>query len=120
MSIKDAIAGAGAKATGKRPWFFKDPDVERVMTITMAVAGELSVLRQRLDTVERLLEEKGSITRADIENFSPDKTAAAERGLWTEEYVARILRVMQQEREALEAMDDPASHEVGEELARED
>lgn len=120
MGIREALTGAGAKAAGKRPWFFTDPDVERVMTITMAVAGEVAVLRQRLDTVERLLDEKGSITRSDIEEYTPDKNAADERGLWMEEYISRILRVMQQEREALETMNDPASHEVASDLDKED
>ena len=73
MSVEDALAGASAKPAGKRPWFFAHPDVERVLTITMAVATELAVLRQRLDTVERLLDERGTVSRADIEAYAPDK-----------------------------------------------
>ncbi len=114
----DPLKLAGTKAKGKRPYFFKDPDVERVLSITMAIAGEVSVLRQRLDTVERLLEAKGSVTRADIEAYAPDSQAAEDRGRWNQEYLARILRILQQEREAIARGDEPSSEAVGESLAQ--
>lgn len=114
----DPLALAGAKPKGKRPFFLKDPDVERVMAITMAVAQELAVMRERLDTVERLLEAKG-ITQDDIEKFTPTKEQAEQRGAWTQEYLARILRIYQQDIEALSKKDEPTSEEVGHELARE-
>ena len=115
MTLADALSGASAKPAGKRP-YFTDPDTERVLTIVMAVATELAVLRQRLDTVERLLETHGTITRADIEAFEPDKQAADERGAWTQEYLTRILRIMQQEREAIAKGKEVASEDVGREL----
>lgn len=114
----DPLKLAGAKAKGKRPYFFEDPDVERVLSITMAVAGELAVVRQRLDTIERLLDEKGVVTREDVETYVPDSEAAVERGRWTEEYLARVLRIVQQETEAIERPDEPTSGEVAEELSK--
>jgi hypothetical protein len=97
----DWIARAGAKAKGKRPAYFEDPAIDRTLSIVMAIAGEVSVLRERLDTVERLLDAKGTISRADIESYVPDHAAGAARGLLTKDYIARILRSMQQEMEAL-------------------
>lgn len=73
-------------------------------------------MRERLDTVERILENKGTLTRTDIEEFEPTKPQADERGLWTQEYLARILRVLQHDREALEA-NDQYSEDVADELA---
>lgn len=116
--LADVIRLAGAKAKGKRPYFFRDPDVERVLSITMAVAGELAVLRQRLDTIEALLEALGSITEADIENFEPTPARQARRGRWTQEYLARILRIVQQEIEAL-GVDEPTSEEAGDTMVDE-
>lgn len=115
MSI-DPIKLANSKARGKRPYFFKDPDVERVLAITMAVAGELAVMRERLDTIERLIEQNGVVRREDIERFTPDKAAADERGLWHQDYIARILRIVQQEIEGLAASD---REESAEELTKE-
>lgn len=117
MSPLDPLALAGAKAKGKRPFFLENPDTERLMTIVMALAQEVSVMRERLDTVERLLDRKGTISRADIDSFEPTKQDADERGAWTQEYLARILRIFQQEQEALSA-NDQYSEEVAEELAK--
>jgi len=102
MSIPLALAEAGRKPAGKRPYFL-DAEVERVLAITMAAVQELAVARERIDTLERLLEVKGVLTRAEIETFVPNADQAAERGLWTQEYIARVLRIVQQEGEAIAA-----------------
>lgn len=118
MSVEAALAGASAKPAGKRPYFL-DPQVERVLAITMAVVQELAVARQRVDTLERVLEAKGVLTRDAIETFAPDATQAAERGLWTQEYLARVLRIVQQEAEGIEASarGDLYSEQVAQEVS---
>jgi hypothetical protein len=115
MSIADAIAEAGAKAAGKRPYFL-DEEVEAVLAITMALAQELAVTRQRADTLERLLEGKGVLSRSEIETFAPDPGAAVERALASQEYIARILRIVQQRGEAAGTREDVASEDVGNEI----
>jgi hypothetical protein len=116
----DPVALAGAKPRGARPWFHDDPAVERVLAITMALAGEVAVLRERLDTMERLLAAGGVVERSAIETYEPDGAAEVERQRWHAEFVSRILRVVQQEMEALEQ--DPAYNrsvsEIGDELGR--
>jgi hypothetical protein len=111
----DWIARAGTRAKGKRPDFLGDPASERMLSILLALAGEVSVLRERLDTVERLLEAKGTIDRADIEAYRPDPAAAYDRGVMTKAYIARILRGMQQEMEAMQATEKPLA-EISDEL----
>jgi hypothetical protein len=113
----DPLILAGAKSKGKRPHFLENRDTERLMNIVMTLAQEVAVMRERLDTVERLLETKKTIARADIENFAPTKAQAAERGAWTQEFLARILRVVQQEQEALTAK-DMTNEDFADELAR--
>jgi hypothetical protein len=117
MTTIDPLDLAGAKSRGKRPYFLHDRDVERLMTITMALAQEISVMRERLDTVERLLEKNDVLARADIESYAPSKKEAEERGRMIQEFLARILRVIQQERESI-SMNDQSSEDVAEELAR--
>jgi hypothetical protein len=112
MTLEAALATASAKAAGKRPYFMT-PEVERVMAIAMAIAQELAVARLRVDTLERLLERKGVLTRGEIESFEPTPEEAVQRGLWTQEYIARVLRIVQQEAEQLAAG-------AGAELASED
>lgn len=98
----DPIAAAGKKARGRRPQFFELEESERLMGILMVVVEELAVTRERLDTVERLLEARGGLDRSAIEAFCPDAKQARERALGHREYIARVLRIVQQEREALE------------------
>jgi hypothetical protein len=116
MSFADALNEAGAKAAGKRPYFL-EPQVERVLAITMAIAQELAVSRQRADALERLLKAKGLLAEGEIDAFAPDAAAAAERAMWNQEYIARILRIVQQENEAAALSDEVASGDVGDELA---
>jgi hypothetical protein len=54
---------------------------------------EVSVVRDRLDTVERLLDRQASITRDDIESYRPDAAVEAERVAWRDAYVKRVLRM---------------------------
>ncbi|AGH47818.1 hypothetical protein G432_00450 [Sphingomonas sp. MM-1] len=105
----DWIARAGTRAKGKRPDFLGDPTSERMLSILLAVAGEVSVLKERLDTVERLLDAKGTISRADIEGYNPDRDAAYERAVMTKEYIARIMRGVQQEMEAMQVQERPVA-----------
>jgi hypothetical protein len=120
VSVDLALARAGAKPAGKRPYFL-DPEVERVLAITMAVAQELAVARERIDTLERLLVEGGVLAPGAVEAFTPSAAVAAERGRWTQEYIARVLRIVQQEGEAIAAAGkgDLYSEEVALELVSE-
>jgi len=58
----DPVVMANRRAKGKRPQFLDDPAVERVMSIAMSVAAELAVARERIDTLERLLAQKGILS----------------------------------------------------------
>jgi len=82
--------------TAERPYFLA-PEVERVLWVTMAIAQELAVARARIDTLERLLESKGLMTRAEIEGFQPSAAQAAERARSTQDYAARVLELLQRE-----------------------
>jgi len=95
------IVMAGNKSKGGRPYFLEDPAVERVLNISMAIAADLAVLHERLDTIERLLEAKGQLNRTEIEAYVPDDAAAEERQAWHARFSARILRIVQQEVEAV-------------------
>lgn len=114
----DWVALSGKRAKGKRPDFFENPALDRLYSTVFALAAEVSALRERQDTIERLLDAKGSLSRADIESYVPDRAAGEERGLATQAYIARIMRGFQQEVEAMEAHDPPIM-DVVERLSRE-
>jgi hypothetical protein len=54
-----------------------------------------------MDTIERLLESKGILNQQEIESFVPTDEQAEERQLWHARYAARILRIVQQELDAI-------------------
>jgi Tfp pilus assembly ATPase PilU len=103
----DYIALANTRAKGKRPIYLNNSSEDRLLSIIMALAGEVGVMRERLDTVERLLETNGTIDRADIEKYHPNRDAQYERGLLQREFIARILRGIEQEMQTLAEIELP-------------
>lgn len=116
----DPLVLANRRAKGKRPQFLDDPAVERVLSITMALAGELSVARERIDTLERLLVQRGVLGADAIQTFVPDAAALAERDAWGREYIARILRIVDQDVQAMRDAAEPSVEQWMDELGRND
>ena len=112
----DPVVMANRRAKGKRRQFLDDPAVERVMSIAMSVAAELAVARERIDTLERLLAQKGILSAAEIEAFQPDAKAQTDRNDWGRNYIARVLRVVDQDVQAMAGVQDPSLELVIEEL----
>ena len=98
------------KARGERPYFFDDPSVDKVVAMVMGLAGETAVMRDRLDTIERLLEQKGLLKQREIESYRPDAQVQAERSAWREQYLSEILRIIEIELEGA-ARGDTASYD---------
>lgn len=90
------------KAKGKRPVYFDDPQIDKMLAIIMALTAEVSVLRDRLDTLEHLIQDKGIISIADIETYQPDEQVTKEREQRRAEYIARVFRIVQEELEAIQ------------------
>jgi hypothetical protein len=93
----DVNTRANAKAKGKRPWFFENRDAEKVLNITMALAQELAVTRERLDTLEQLLQAKGVLSTSEFDRYVPNKALSEQRSASQQAYLARVLRVISQE-----------------------
>ena len=80
-----------------RPHFFDDPAVDKLLAMTMALLGEVCVLRDRLDTHERLAAERGSFSGADIDAYEPDAEALAARQGRRQACIDRVLHVLTEE-----------------------
>ena len=93
------------KARGERPYFFADPSVDKLLAMLMGLAGEVSVLRDRLDTVERLAEQNRLFTREEIENYTPDEAALKERAERREIFLGEVTRIIHAELEGLQDED---------------
>ena len=94
---------------GKRPTFFDDPTIDQLMAIIMAMSAEMSVVYDRVDTIERLLDKKGTLNCDVIEAYRPDQAVEDERNTRRNEYIGRLFRIIREERETLvphEKMDE--------------
>jgi hypothetical protein len=102
-------------AKGRKPLYFSDPAIDKLLWMTMTLMEELSVTRDRLDTVERLLEGKRVLRRRDIESYVPGEAAGGERASRRAAFVERMMRAVEAELEevaggpATAAADDPVA-----------
>lgn len=108
---------AGTKAKGQRPYFLAQKQTEQVMSMVMSLAMELSVTRERVGTLECLLEEKGVLTREEINHYQPNSQEVAKRSVDTQEFLARLTRILQQDKEETER-NDPSMESVQEKLTK--
>ena len=89
------------KAKGKRPVYFDDPENDKLLAIVMALAGEVSVLRDRLDTVERIATSRGVLLPGEIDSYAPGEAVLDERDARRAEYLERLLRIVRHEGESV-------------------
>jgi hypothetical protein len=78
---------------GRRPNFFDDPAIDQMMTFMLELMTEVAVVRERLDTVERLLDANDSVSRAEIEAYRANADVEAERVAWRNAYFQRVMRM---------------------------
>ena len=65
---------------------------DQLLGMITALAAQLAVTRERLDTVERLAQAAGLFGPADVDAYSPPAEAAGARDVIRQTLVARIFR----------------------------
>jgi hypothetical protein len=98
-------------AKGRRPYFFDDPNIDKLLAMIMALTGEVSVIRERLDTHERLAEKKLTPTSKNIEAYKPTEAVDQWRVQWRAEYIARILRIVTDELERIKMQESDKDYD---------
>jgi hypothetical protein len=100
MAVKKAPkAAARARprmrfAKGRRPFFFEDPAVDKLLAMVMALTGEVAVLRERLDTHERLAKKGKKATPENIETYAPDASVEDAREAARAASLDRVFRII--------------------------
>lgn len=93
-------------ARGKRPRFHEHDATDRLIAIVLALTSEVSVLRDRLDTVERLGTAAGWLGPGEVDAFVPDQPLREAREAAREAYLGRVLHILKAEVEGLDARED--------------
>lgn len=99
-----------AKAKGKRPQFTDNPQTDSLVAMVMALAGEVAVMRERQDTVERLLARSGAMDLAEIEAYEPDEEAEENRAQWRAAFLDRVLWIVRASLDEDAAGETPESY----------
>lgn len=81
-------------AKGRRPFFLDSADSDKLLAMITALVGEVSVLKDRVDTHERLAAAGKVATREEIETYSPDETTEDEREAARAQMLDRVFRII--------------------------
>ena len=97
-------------AKGRRPYFLESPDSDKLLAMIVALVGEVSIVKERLDTHERLAAMGRVATPEEIEGYQPDEEIEDEREAWRTDMLNRVFRIISATRETDESEDVEAAY----------
>jgi hypothetical protein len=71
--------------------FCDDPHIDRLLSMIVALGAEVSVLSEQLDTLRRLLIDRGMLDAASIADYAPSAEAQVERERARRNFIASLL-----------------------------
>lgn len=84
-------------AKGKRPEFYETPGMDQAMSMIMVLANEMNVIRDRLDSAERVAKDHGIDLATGIENLKLDQQALEDREARRQDFLERLFYLMRKE-----------------------
>jgi hypothetical protein len=84
-----------------RPQYLESPDTDKVVIMLVALAAEVSALRDRIDTHEALGDARRAVDSTTVEAFVLDEPRQALRESRRHAMLKRVLRVLTEEVDAL-------------------
>lgn len=87
----DAAFPNGPRPGDRHVTFFDDPVQDHLLRAVVTLAGELSVTRERLDSLEAQLAEHGGLDRAALNARLPDSATAQAREAARQKLLTRLL-----------------------------
>jgi hypothetical protein len=89
------------RAKGHKPIYFDEPAIDHLHAAVLALAGELAVALDRIDSLERLLAQAGTLPADAVDRFKPDAEASRARAARHTQVAEAILKPFRDYREAL-------------------
>lgn len=77
-------------ARGKRPQFFTTPGMDESLSMVLVLAQEISVLRDRVDAIERVAQQRGIDLSREIDALVLDQPALEARELRRQQLLERL------------------------------
>ena len=97
-------------ARGRHPKSLSDPNVEKILSMVVALSAEVSALRERLDTHECLSDANKPVSGRTVDAYVPDDAAERERQEWRQRYLLRVFRTVTAELDEIERKESEASY----------
>ncbi len=94
-------------AKGKRPGFYETPALDQMMSMIMVLAGEVSVLADHVDSIERVAAANGLDLAGGIARLALDQDALEAREARRQAMLDRLFYLMR--KEAAEAANQESS-----------
>jgi hypothetical protein len=101
----------------KRPQYLQNPELDKFMMMFTALLADVSAIRDRLDTHERLAKLGKVATPEEVEAFKVDAEVQADREKQRDAMLSRVFRILLEE---LEAARDSLSTKLLEEVLEDD
>jgi hypothetical protein len=96
-------------AKGRKPQYFSDPATDTLLSMVLALTQELSVARDRMDTLERLLDRAGVLAADKVDAYLPTPEEASARAELRAAMLRRVFRAAEKEAQDLAARPGPDS-----------
>ena len=93
-------------AKGRRPFFLDSADSDKLLAMITALVGEVSILKDRVDTHERLAAVGKVATPEEIEAYEPDEPVEDEREAARVAMLDRVYRIISVSRDQSSTSDD--------------
>ncbi len=83
------------RTAGDHTVFLGDPIQETLFSMVVALLGELSIVRDRLDAHERILKDAGlPVSPQEVDEFAIDETVAVQRAATRERMIRHVFRAL--------------------------
>ena len=101
----------GLTAKSRKPIPGGSEAEDRLLAMVTALTGELAITRERLDTLERLVEKAGVVTQEQVESFTADEKQFEERLSLRKRLIAKVFRPLREaaERDLAKAKSNEAA-----------
>ncbi|MED5546876.1 MAG: hypothetical protein VYD90_16690 [Pseudomonadota bacterium] len=83
---------AKPQTAGRRDMPGLDEGDDQTFAMITALASELAMARERIDTLERLLAKAGTLDEGAVEAYVPDEEAAKARGALRQRLIGKVFR----------------------------
>lgn len=84
-------------AKGKRPQFYEQAGIDQLMSMVMVLAGEVCMLRDRMDAQERVAKAHGIDLANGIEALELDEQALQAREAYRQDFLDRLFYLARKE-----------------------